>query len=197
MIISISHHCRHGRDFRGMRPKWLISRFDQCCRNFSSSPLGSGFQVPQLGRSPMSPLCKLELGNRRRSMSRMPNLPIMKFPSTFSGSKNIGWSKDFVPTQMHPMERKELSHPSPNDLKGPQIGSGRSAPLSLPGQCGRCPKDPLRIGWILTRVQKAHAQEFPIRLERSNVQGLKSLLHQLWAVEICPSERARKLKLAN
>ena len=51
-------------------------------------PLGSWFQIPQLG-SPMPPFCKLELSNRRRFMTRMPNLPIMKFPSIFSGSKGI------------------------------------------------------------------------------------------------------------
>ena len=53
-------------------------------------PLGSWFQVPQLGRSPVPPFCQLELGNRWRSMTGLPHFSIMMFPTIFSGSESIG-----------------------------------------------------------------------------------------------------------
>ena len=57
---------------------------------FFKGPLGSWFQVPQLGRPPMPPFRQLKLGDRWRSMPRLPHLSIMMFPTILSGRESVG-----------------------------------------------------------------------------------------------------------
>ena len=57
---------------------------------FFKGPLGSWFQVPQLGRPPVPPFRQLKLGDRWRSMPRLPHLSIMMFPTILSGRERVG-----------------------------------------------------------------------------------------------------------
>ena len=53
MVIPISHHCCHRWDFRCMRGQMADERVGPVLSQLLlKGPLGSWFQVPQLGRSP-------------------------------------------------------------------------------------------------------------------------------------------------
>jgi len=45
-------------------------------------------------------------------------------------------------------------------------------------------------------LKETHAEKLTISLEGSYIEGLQSLLDQLWAVKICPGKRAREFELA-
>ena len=82
MVISVSHHCCHHWDVRSMRGQMANESVRPMLPQFLfKGPLGGWFQAPQLDRPPAPPFRQLKLGDRWRSMPRLPHLWIMMFPT--------------------------------------------------------------------------------------------------------------------